>query len=504
MSYKKCFDTPIITSKPLLEKRLLHQNNWLVSFLFVLFLFMPRQSITAEAPELPSLGLASTYDISLNQETLLGQGWLRQFRSQSKLYDDPLTQEYTEHLIQRLATWNRHLENKSLDVVLVNQRQLNAFAVPGGVVGINTGLFTFAPFEDEFASVVAHELAHISQRHFARRVQASQDIQWKTMAGLLAGVLAASQGHADAGIAAIAGTQAAVIQNQLAWSRGYEQEADRIGMETLVAAGYAAEAMPEMFNQMQRIASLSGRPPEFLLTHPLTESRIADAQARADQQAIKKPRITGRDYEMIRVRVIFSQYANSDDAYSLFSRQQSSSQSLCYAKALRAKAKGDVATSLELLTTLADQDPSWLLPQYLLAEAFVKEQHWEGAAKVLDDLLLYAPSYYPALQLQADIFRQQQAWDKARLILQQLSQSRPKDPVVWFQLAEAAGKVDAQIQLHRARAEYFQLNGRFRQAFQQLDLAQEQARLQNQPWAVQSSIRERRRELESLRSLMDM
>ena len=482
----------------------MYQNKRLIFLVFALLLFIPQQSITAEAPELPSLGLSSSYEISLNQEKLLGQGWLRQFRAQTKLYNDPLTQDYTERLIQRLATWNRHLESKTLDVLLVDQRQLNAFAVPGGVVGINTGLFTFAPYEDEFASVVAHELAHISQRHFARRVQASQDIQWKTMAGLLAGILVASQGNADAGIAAIAGTQAAAIQNQLAWSRSYEQEADRIGMETLLASGYAPEAMPEMFNQMQRLASLSGRPPEFLLTHPLTESRIADAQARADQQAKKLPRISGKDYEMIRARVIFYQYANANDAFSLFSRQQNSSESLDYAKALRTRAAGDTAQSLKLLTELANKEPDWLLMQYLLAEALAEDEQWDATTQKLDDLLLYAPSYYPAQQLQADIFRRQQQWDKARRILQKLSQDRPKDPAVWFQLAEAAGKVDRQIQLHQARAEYFQLTGRFRQAYEQLDLALEQARMQAQPWVVQLSIRERRRELENLRSLMEM
>ena len=482
----------------------MHQKKLLIYLVFTLTLFLPLQSITAEAPELPSLGLASTYEISLNQERLLGQGWLRQFRAQTKLYDDPLTQDFTERLILRLATWNNHLEQKELDVLLVDQRQLNAFAVPGGVVGINTGLFTFAPFEDEFASVIAHELAHISQRHFARRVQASQDVQWKTMAGLLAGILVASQGHADAGIAAIAGTQAAAIQNQLAWSRGYEQEADRIGMETLTAAGYAAEAMPQMFNQMQRIASLSGRPPEFLLTHPLTESRIADAQARADQQNKQVARVRGKDYEMIRARVIFHQYANPNDALSLFSRQQSSDESLRYAKALHARASGNTEVGLNLLAALAKQEPDWLLLQFLLAEALAEDERWEEAAKKLADLLAYAPSYYPAQQLQADIYSRQQEWDKARRLLQQLSQARPKDPSIWFQLAEAAGKVDRQIQLHQARAEYFQLTGRFRQAFEQLDLALDQARLQNQPWVVQSAIRERRKELEGLRSAMEM
>lgn len=482
----------------------MNQKKRLICLVFALLIFIPQQSITADAPELPSLGLSSTYEISLNQEKLLGQGWLRQFRAQSQLYDDPLTQEYTERIIQQLATWNRHLDKKELDVILVDQRQLNAFAVPGGIVGINTGLFTFAPYEDEFASVVAHELAHISQRHFARRVQASQDIQWKSMAGLLAGILVASQGHADAGIAAIAGTQAAAIQSQLAWSRGYEQEADRIGMETLVAAGYSPEAMPRMFSQMQRIASLSGRPPEFLLTHPLTESRIADAQARADQQTQQAPRVIGKDYEMIRARVIFYQYANPEDAYSLFVRQQHSPESLQYAKALLADALGDAEKKLALLADLANKEPDWLLVQFIFAEALADAEKWAAATQQLKDLLLYAPSYYPGQQLQADIFRRQEQWEKARLTLQALSQTRPKDPFVWFQLAEAAGKADRQIQLHRARAEYFQLTGRFKQAFSQLDLALEQARLQAQPWVVQSSIRERRRELENLRSLIEM
>jgi len=259
-----------------------------------------------------------------------------------------------------------------------------------------------------------------------------------------------------------------------------------------------------MFAQMQRLASLSGRPPEFLLTHPLTESRIADAQARADQQTKPAVRVRGKDYEMLRARAIFHQYSDADDAFSLFSRQQSSAESLLYAKALRAKSNKNLEAYLAFIAELANKEPDWLLVQYLKIEALAEIEDWTAATEKLNDLLRYAPDYYPAQQLQADIFSRQQQWDKARRILQQLSQARPKDPAIWFQLAEAAGKVDRQIQLHQARAEYFQLTGRFRQAFDQLDLALEQARLQNQPWVVQSSIRERRRDLENLRSLMEM
>ncbi|SFX30693.1 Putative Zn-dependent protease, contains TPR repeats [Marinospirillum alkaliphilum DSM 21637] len=471
--------------------------------MLALVLLLPAPQVLAEVGELPSLGLTSALEISVHQERLLGQGWLRQFRAQTRLYQDPLVQDYTERLLQRLATYNTGLEQKELDLVLVNQRQLNAFAVPGGVVGINTGLFLFAAYEDEFASVAAHELAHISQRHFARRVEASRGAQWTAMAGILAGILVASQGHADAGVAAIAGTQAAAIQSQLAWSRSYEQEADRIGMETLVAAGYSPEAMPRMFAQMQRVASLSGRPPEFLLTHPLTESRIADAQARADQMSGKRAPIRGKDYEMIRTRIIFNQIGSADDAWTLFSRQQASPAAEIYAQALRARGENQPERALELLQQLVKEEPEWLLVQYLVAEELVRQKQWQAAAAQLDELALYAPGYYPALFLRGEMHMQLQQWDQARRIFQQLSQQRPGDPDVWFQLAEAAGKSDRQVQLHQARAEYFQLTGRFRQASSQLDLAVEQARLQDQPWGVQAAIRERRRELEQQRSLME-
>lgn len=474
------------------------------ALLFALLIFFPLQSITGETQDLPSLGLTSSYEVSIHQERLLGQGWMRQFRSQTQLYHDPLVQNYTEQLVQRLATWNSTLEQKELDVLLVDQRQLNAFAVPGGIVGINTGLFVFAAYEDEFASVVAHELAHISQRHFARRVETAKGAQWATMAGLLAGILVASQGHGDAGVAAIAGTQAAAIQSQLAWSRTYEQEADRIGMETLVAAGYPAEAMPRMFAQMQRLANLSGRPPEFLLTHPLTESRIADAQSRADQLQASAAPGQSRDYELIRVRLLFYSINNSRDAMTLFARQPASEAAQAYAEALLARSEEKWQTSLAKLEQLVADDPDWLLARYLLVEELAEQKRWEEAEDQLQELLLYAPGYYPAHFLQAEIHIRQQQWDSARRILDTLSKTRPNDPQVWYQLAEAAGKTNRQIQLHQARAEFFQLTGRFRQAYAQLDLAQEQADLQNQPWGVQAAIRERRRELENLRSLMDL
>jgi len=461
-------------------------------------------SIPAQGQDLPTLGHASSYDISLHQERHLGQGWLRQFRAQSRIYYDPLVQNYTEGLVQRLAAYNNNLEQPELDVLVVDQRQLNAFAVPGGIIGVHTGLFVFATHEDEFASVMAHELAHISQRHFARRVEAARGAQWSTMAGLLAGILVASQGHADAGIAAIAGTQAAAIQNQLSWSRIYEQEADRIGMETLAAAGYSPEAMPAMFQKMQRIASLSGRPPEFLMTHPLTQSRIADAWSRADQMQTRGERVKDRDYELIRARVIFHQETSPEDAQRLFLQEDPSDAARLYAQAVRDHKEDRLSEAIKAMQKLADDNQEWLAVQYLLIELLIADQQWEAVKNRLQDLLAFSPGYYPARYLLADQYAEQQKWSQARQEFRRLSRERPKDAQIWFQLAEAAGKSDRPVELHQARAEYFQLTGRFRQAFSQLDLAMEKARELDQPWQVREVIRERRRELEEMQSLMSL
>lgn len=472
-----------------------------------LFLLANKPASIAAKNELPSLGLASSLAISANQEKYLGQAWLRQFQAQAPLVTDPLIKNFTENSVNDLATWNPNLEDKNLNILVVKQRQLNAFAVPGGLVGINTGLFIFAPNEDEFISVIAHELAHLSQRHFARRVEAAQEVQWKTLAGLLAGILAASKGHADAGIAAIAGSQAAAIHSQLAWSRTYEQEADRLGMQTLVAAGYAPNAMSRMFNHMQRLANLSGRLPEFLLTHPLTQSRIADAEARANQleeQAQVTEVLAGYDYQFLRVRIIFDQYATSQEALGQLNPSQLHPEAKLYMQALEAQANKNQEQALKLIKQLNLAKPNHLLSQYLLAEALINAKQITLAEKHLKQLLEVAPSYYPGLYLQAKFYSEQNRWLEARNIYKQLSLTRPDDPDIWFNLAETAGKAGQKVQLHLARAEFFQLTARFKKAFEHLDLAILEAQKQNQPWGVISSIRERKKLLQNLAEQLDI
>src|SRR5690554_689520 len=191
----------------------------------------------ALADDLPSLGDSSSSIVSPEQEHQLGRAWLSLLRGQIRQLSDPLVKDYLERSVYRLAETSQ-LQDRRLEFVLLESPQLNAFAAPGGIIGVNGGLFIHAQTEAEFASVLAHELAHLSQRHFARGLEAQQRMQLPLMAAMLPGVIAAAAGAGDAAIAAIASGQAAAIQSQRSFSRQNEQEADRIGLANQIGRAH--------------------------------------------------------------------------------------------------------------------------------------------------------------------------------------------------------------------------------------------------------------------------
>ena len=190
----------------------------------LMFLMATPFLIIPEEETLPELGNASSSAISIASEFKLGRLYMAQLRRSLPEYNDPVTQDYVEHLIYRLAEYSQ-LKDRRLEVTLIDQRSVNAFAAPGGVIGINGGLLFHAETEGEFASVLAHELAHLSQRHFARRLQRQKDRSLANALLILASVAIA----AATGPEAILAGQQAINQQSLAYSRGNEQEADRVG-----------------------------------------------------------------------------------------------------------------------------------------------------------------------------------------------------------------------------------------------------------------------------------
>ena len=240
---------------------------------------------------LPALGDTDSADFTVGAERKIGDEIMREIRADPDYVDDPLLFEYLETVWQPLVAASRRLGNITADIderfswrpFLVRDPSVNAFALPGGYVGVHLGLIAITATRDELASVLAHEMSHVSQRHIARSITGNSKRTLVGLAAMLLGMLAASRStNPDAMSAVIAGSQAATIQGQLNFSRDVEREADRIGFQVMTAAGYAPGGMAAMFEKMEvsmRLNDFGGFP--YLRTHPLTTERIGEARARA-------------------------------------------------------------------------------------------------------------------------------------------------------------------------------------------------------------------------------
>ena len=420
--------------------------------------------------QLPELGDSSSGLVSRGREKDLGQMWLRMFRSQVPTSSDALLQQYVENSLKSLAEYSP-LEDKSLDVVVVKNETMNAFAVPGGVVGVHTGLFLFAENEDQFASVLAHELAHLSQRHYARSLEAQRNNTLPTLAGMLGALVLAATAGGDAGIAAMTATQAAALDSQLRFSRQNEQEADRVGIETLAKAGMAPEAAGEMFEQMLKATRYYRRPPEFLLTHPVTEKRIADAKLRASRMA-KTPLRDDREYHLMRARIRVAAEATPQQAVKRFQAElrgvNDNEDAARYGLVLAQTAAGKPDSALDTLQPLLDKEPNKDAFVLARAEIDLSRHDYNSATRRLQQAVDKNPKNHALIMGLASAHFKAGNYLAAERILKRHSRVRRKDPAVWYLLAETHGLAGDIVGVHEARAEYYILNGVFDKALQHL------------------------------------
>ncbi len=485
--------------------------------------------------QLPELGDSAAGLMPPAQEQALGQAWLRSFRASVPLESDPLVFEYLENLLFKLASFS-NIKDKNLDLVVVSNPNINAFAVPGGVIGVNTGLLLYAESEAQLASVLSHELAHLSQRHFARSVEASQRASFTTLAGVLAGIVLAAASEGDAASAAIIASQAAALDARLRYSRMHEKEADRLGMKTLVDAGYPAESAALMFKQMLNASRLYGnKVPEFLLTHPVTESRIADASNRARQQAATRttPIINtpSLDYLLVKARIAVltrlpNQASVKEAAKDNIKRFKLDLKKLATPEPSSPSNK-NAPTELAL-------SPASSAARYGLAMSYLQNQQWRKARKTLAPLIQQAPYKlaYSLLDIDIDIEAGNSQLAEQRLqelnatmpnnyaismalaktmltntkykdaqqILQTLTKTRSTQADVWYLMAETHGLAGDILQLHQARAEFFLLRGNFSQARQHLKHA---LYFSQENYQTVARIKERIRDVNSLQKITE-
>ncbi len=422
---------------------------------------------------LPNLGSPATSTISIAEEEALGEAWLRSFRNRTPLMRDYLLQDYVENLIQSLRPYS-NIPYRKLDILLIDNPTINAFAVPGGVIGVHNGLLNYAETEDEVASVLAHELAHLSQRHFSRSQAERQSTGVATMAGMLASVVLAATLGGDAGMAAMSVTQGLAIDRELRYSRQNEQEADRIGQAVLFQAGLNPEATATMFEHMQDLTRISGsRVPEYLLTHPLPSSRLSDAKSRAAQYP-QRFYATNLSYQLLRTRVQVEDARRAEDALITFNRRLEREPDNIIAKygvalAHRRAAQFDLADSL--IAELRQREPAQLAFIALELDMKIDRAQYDEAIALAQRALQARPNNHTLTMQLSFALTRANRYEEAAQILAAQSRNRPHDPTLWYDLAETRGLAGDILGLHKARSEYFILTGNFDRAIQHFRLA---------------------------------
>ena len=470
------------------------------TYLLIAALLISSSLVSANDIKLPELGDSTSGIVSPQQEYELGRAWLQMFRSRVPTLDDPLLKTYLEQLIFRLATYSE-LNDRRLELIVINNPTMNAFAVPGGVVGTHTGLFQFAQSEDQLASVLAHELAHLSQRHFARGVANRRANSLTSMAGLLAGLILAATVGGDAGMAAMTASQAASMDKNLRFSRQNEQEADRIGIATLYRSGMDPAAVAAMFDRMLAATRYTGHhPPEFLLTHPLTERRISDARGRLG----KYPKQFYKDnveYHLMRARALMAIDNNPQRSLKRFQSEldghSKSSVGARYGLSLALSALGRQEEARTALQPLLTEDPERLTYQLAAIAIDRADGNYPAAQQRIATLLPNYGNNYPLQVELSETLLAETRYGESELILEKLSRQRPTDPDIWYQLAETSGLAGDIPGVHVARAEYFILTGIYDKARQQLGYAQ---KLVARDFKQSATIRQRLRDLNELES----
>ena len=445
----------------------------IIAKFIIYLLILVSSNLSSSEEDLPIIGDSSSSVISIASEYNLGRLYMAQLRRTLPEYIDPVSQDYSEHLVYRLSEFSE-LSDRRLEIALIDEKSVNAFAAPGGIIGINAGLIFHADTEGQLASVLSHELAHLSQRHFARRMQRQKDRSLANSLMILGSIALAG---ATSNPNALLVGQQAITQQNLSFSRGDEQEADRIGFKNMVSAGFDPKSTSYMFEKLQSLSRLSGSNElEFLRSHPLTKNRIADAQSRAQGFENKNYR-NSLDYDLVRNRTIVHFSEVPRQAVTIFKKELTDSSDerekleAYYGLALAYSRDNKHSQALNSMRQALEMDSENLMLQIGLLELHIEAENYFEAEALASSLLSTNPYNYPISMLYNRVLMNKGDYKLGEKILKDLALKRPKDPQVWYWLAEVQGLDKNVIGLHLSRAEYFFLTGSYETSIKHLRMA---------------------------------
>lgn len=425
--------------------------------------------------ELPDMGDSSGAIISPAEEKELGEAFFRSLHSQVEISQDAEVQSYIQAIGQKLVT-NSDGSGLPFHFFVVMENDINAFAGPGGYIGVNSGLIVLTEAESELASVMAHEIAHVSQRHLYRAAEAAGRLSVPTMAAMLAAMLLGSQSPA-LGQAAIMAVMGSNVQFQIDFTRENEMEADRVGMQTLQQSRFDPRSMPTFFERLQQSSRYYGKDiPEFLRTHPVTASRISDTRGRADSYPYKQYS-DSLEYQLIRAKLrVIGSNANGDNAKYFQSRltQGTAEQRTVaeYGAGLVALKSQKYQEAEAVFQKLVKQYPNQSHFATALARTALEAKNYRVALERFRILTGQFPeSEATKLEYITALVRAGEP-ELAKKNLLDLPYKTHRLPVYYELLAQAYGDLKHPAESHRYLAEYYYAMGQVQDAIAQIRLAQ--------------------------------
>jgi predicted Zn-dependent protease len=428
-----------------------------------------------EQLDLPDMGASADTILSRAEEKEYAKALVRQMRAYQVLNEDPLISGFFEDMGFRLAS-NSDRPDKSFVFVVLDQPVVNAFAAPGGVIALYSGLILTADDENEVAGVLAHEIAHVTQQHLYRALENQQAMTIPIALAML-GLVLAGGGSGEAIQGALVGGQAAAQQAAIYFTRQHEYEADRIGISTLSRAGYDPAGMGEFFEKMGRITRSMGEgPPEYLRTHPVSVSRISEAENRAQNMPRPEPS-DGRDFYLVQARLRAMGEKNPDEAMDWFKHRlgraditQAESDAIFYGQAIVLQRKGDHGEARSILHSLIDRDHH-LAYELQLAGLELDSGNDDQAIDSLAGLYHNFPGNQAiSLQYAQALLKNRKPAqaETAGVVLRQQILTRPDDPRLYELYAQSANIAGDRVRAKEAIAESYYLRGGIHEAAMQL------------------------------------
>ena len=429
--------------------------------------------------DLPDIGNPASTTISVADEFKIGRMILKQLRDSGEIVEDPEVNEYIQSVGSRIASF-AHEGAQRFTFFVVKDSAINAFALPGGFIGVNAGLLTATASESELAGVLAHEIAHVTQRHIARSVQNAGRSNMASAAAVLAAILVATTTGMppDALLGTITAAQSLAAQSQINFTRTNEAEADSVGMSFLANAGFDPYGMPSFFWTLQQRSGNAGAlVPELLRTHPVTSERIAETRSRAAQ--LTRPAVEdSTSYALVRERLrtqMLPPDTNFRDLYGdATSADLPTGDERRYGRALALMTAGDKASLAEatgLLKDLTDRRPDVTLYHTALGQAQLASGDIEGSLRTLEHALELFPRNVPVTVRYAESLMHAGEPARAHSLLLDLFNNVPPTPDQARYIALVASAAGDTGDAYYYMSEYHVMGGELQMAIDQLRLA---------------------------------